>query len=197
MALSAPVRALPPRIAVVILLVAGCSRQAAGPQRATTPPPPVQFQLTATVHDLMEGLIDPCADTLWDSVAYIASASGVEDRRPRSPEQWQTVRTAAVNLIEAANLLSMPGRVVANDPAGNPLQPGPGELSHAEIQQRIDATHEGFVQLARGLQSAALTAVAAIDAKDPQALMDSGTTIDNACEACHVTYWYPNQRRPQ
>jgi len=144
----------------------------------------------------MEGLIDPSADTLWDSVAYIASSKGIEDRQPRTAEQWQAVRAGAVNLIEGANLLIMPGRLVAHDPSDKPPQPGPGELSHVEIQKRIDATHEAFAALARGLQAAGNEALKAIDAKNAQALMDSGTTIDNACEACHVTYWYPNQRQP-
>jgi hypothetical protein len=179
-------------LGIVGVGITGCSRQAAPAPQA----PVAQYQLTATVHDLMEGLIDPSADTLWDSVAYIASASGIEDRQPRTPEQWQAVRTGAVNLIEAANLLSMPGRIVANDSSGDPPRPGPGELSHAEIQARIDATHEAFVQFAHGLQAAAMQALAAIDARNAQALLDSGTTIDDACEACHVTYWYPNQRRP-
>jgi hypothetical protein len=172
--------------------MAGCAPQTAPKFEAPAP----QYQLTATVHDLMEGLIDPSADALWDSVAYIASASGVEDRKPRTAEQWQAVRFSAINLIEAANLLSMPGRIVADDPPGTAPQPGPGELSHAEIQKRIGAGHEGFVQFARGLQSAGLEALKAIDAKNAQGLMDAGATIDNACEACHVTYWYPNQRRP-
>jgi hypothetical protein len=158
--------------------------------------PQPQYRLTATVQDLMEGLIDPSADTLWDSVAYIASAKGIEDRQPRTPEEWQAVRTGAVNLIEASNLLIIPGRVVAREPSDKAVQPGPGELSHAEIQKRIDATHEVFVGFAHGLQAAGLEALAAIDAKNAQGLMDSGTTIDNACEACHVTYWYPNQKQP-
>jgi cytochrome c556 len=178
--------------AAVSLSVAGCLGRTASKPEASVP----HYQLTATVQDLMEGLIDPSADTLWDSVAYIASGSGIEDRRPRTSEDWQAVRTGAVNLIEAAKLLSMPGRVVSNDAPNDPPKPGPGELSHTEIQQRIDATQEGFAQLARGLQAAALEALKAIDAKNAQALMDSGTTIDNACEACHVTYWYPDQRRP-
>jgi hypothetical protein len=143
----------------------------------------------------MEGLIDPSADGLWDSVAYIASANGIEDRQPRTAEEWQAVRTSAVNLIEGANLLIMPGRIVAHDASNKASQPGPGELSHAEIQKRIDATHGVFVQFARGLQAAGNEALTAIDAKNSQGLMDSGTTIDNACEACHVTYWYPNQRQ--
>jgi cytochrome c556 len=71
-----------------------------------------------------------------------------------------------------------------------------GELSHDEMQRRIGATHEGFVQFARGLQDAALRALAAIDARDAQGLMDAGGAIDEACEVCHMTYWYPNQARP-
>jgi cytochrome c556 len=175
----------------VVFGVAGCSPQKAPESKG---PPLPQYRLTATVQDLMEGLIDPSADTLWDSVAYIASFKGIEDRQPRSAEEWQAVRTGAVNLIEAANLLIIPGRVVAKD-SDSPAQPGPGELDHAEIQKRIDATHEVFEQFAHGLQAAGLQALAAIDAKNAQALMDSGTTIDNACEACHLTYWYPNQRQ--
>ncbi|MFL6599739.1 MAG: hypothetical protein ACJ8R9_00225 [Steroidobacteraceae bacterium] len=203
-----------------------------------------QYRLTATIPDLMDGIIDPAADVLWDSVAYIATSKGTEDRQPRTDGEWKTVRNSAITLIEAANLLSMPGRrVIAADvssagaprgalsaqaapmtkaapsaqaglttPAAQPASPprtapnvsatmadAPpplGELSHAEIQQRIDATHDAFTQFARNLQDAGLKALAAINAKDAQGLMDAGGIIDEACEACHVTYWYPNQHRP-
>ena len=156
-----------------------------------------QYRLTATIPDLMDGMIDPAADVLWDSVAYIATPKGIEDRQPRTDDEWKTVRNSAITLIEAANLLSMPGRrvVAAHAPADAP--PGSGELSHAEIQQRIDATHDAFTQFARNLQDSGLQALAAINAKDAQGLMDAGGTIDEACEACHVTYWYPNQKRPR
>lgn len=175
---------------------AGCAPKSPAVDTSQPQTAAPQYRLTATVHDLMEGLIDPSADALWDSVAYIASASGIEDRQPRTPAQWQAVRTSAVNLIEAANLLCMPGRIVADDRADDPPGPQPGELPPAEIQQRIDASHAAFVQFARGLQAATLQALAAIDAKNAQGLMNAGATIDEACEACHVTYWYPNQRRP-
>jgi len=140
----------------------------------------------------MDGQIDPAADALWDSVAYVSSQSGTEDRRPRTDEQWKAVRLQAINLIEAANLLAMKGRRATFSTA----PPGPGELSPAQMQQRVDSSHDGFMQFARGLQDAAQTALSAIEAKDAQALMDAGSTIDQACEACHLTYWYPNQSRP-
>jgi hypothetical protein len=171
--------------------------QSAQPGDAAQPTRPAQqYRLTATVQDLMDGIIDPAADVLWDSVAYIATPKGIEDRQPRTDDEWKTVRNSAITLIEAANLLSMPGRSVAAAPKPGDAAPGLGELSHAEIQQRIDATHEGFTQFARNLQDAGLRALAAITARDAQGLMDAGGTIDEACEACHVTYWYPNQNRP-
>lgn len=150
------------------------------------------FPVTATVQDLMEGQIDPAADALWDSVAYIATQSGTEDRRPRSAADWAAVRRQALILIEATNLLIMPGREVRIDTA----VVGLGELTPAEIQTRIATSRPGFVQLAGGLRQAGLQALAAIDTKDPERLIDAGSTIDAACEACHVVYWYPNQLRP-
>ena len=170
-----------------LIVVWGCSSKSQ--PAAATPTSP--YDLTATVQELMEGQIDPAADALWDSVAFIATEQGTEDRRPRTAQEWKAVRASAVALIEATNLLSMPGRRVAAD-----KEPGPGELSPAQIQQRIEANHGAFVQFARVLQAAGHKALAAIDARDAQGLMDAGGVIDEACEACHVTYWYPNQSRP-
>src|SRR5262249_48920597 len=89
------------------------------------------------------------------------------------------------------NLLLIEGRRVApmDAPAG-----AEGELTPAEMQRRLDATRPSFVGFAQGLRLAGLKALAAIDAKDPQGLMDAGGTIDEACEARHVTYGYPSQK---
>lgn len=141
----------------------------------------------------MTGQIDPAADALWDSVAYIASATGTEDRQPRTAAEWRALRAQAVNLIEAANLLSMPGRRIGNGTGSV----APGELPPAEIQRRIDGTHDNFVRFTHVLQDAAAGALAAIDARNAQGLMDAGGVIDAACEACHVVYWYPDQPRPR
>ena len=172
----------------LLIAAAGCTRQS----QPTAANPAPTYDLTATVRELMDGQIDPAADALWDSVAFIATEHGTEDRRPRTAEEWQAVRMSAVALIEATNLLSMPGRRVA----GADQQPGPGELSAAQIQQRIEANQRTFVQFARVLQAAGHQALTAIDARDAQGLMDAGGVIDEACESCHVTYWYPNQSRP-
>ncbi len=142
-----------------------------------------------TIQQLMDTRVDPSADVLWDSVAFIASAKGEEDRRPRTSAEWDAVRRSALSLIEAADDLRTPGqRVSSTDRA-----PGPGELSAAAIQHLIDSSPGAFARRARVLEAAANRALIAIDAKDADALMTAGGIIDEACEACHLTYWYPHR----
>jgi hypothetical protein len=140
-----------------------------------------------TIQELMAGRVDPAADALWDSVAIIVSAKGTEERRPRTAAEWQAVRLQALALIGATELLGTRGRRVTDTTTA----PGPGELTAPEIQRRIDASHEAFAAFARALRVAGQQALAAIDARDPQRLMDAGGVIDAACEACHLSYWYP------
>jgi len=141
----------------------------------------------ATIQQLMDTQVDPAADHIWDSVEFVATLAGSEDRRPRTDMEWQAVRVSAVSLLEAADLLSVPGRHVgvSSTPAAA------GELDPREIQLRIDASHPAFVQFAGGLKRAAQQVVAAVDAKDAEALIRAGGVLDQACEACHATFWYP------
>lgn len=171
-------------IAGGILAQLACA-QAAPPAAAPADP----SQPALTIQELMDARIDPSADVLWDSVAFIASAKGEEDRRPRTQAEWDTVRQSALALIAAINELITPGRRVASIDK----EPGPGELRASEIQRLIDANPGAFAGHARVLESAAKQALAAIDAKDTDALMSAGGVIDEACEACHVKYWYPHQ----
>src|SRR5262245_43650331 len=79
--------------------------------RAKPEPPP--FRPTATIKDIMDSMVDPSADVLWESVATIVSAAGTEERQPRTDEEWANVHRRAVELVEATNLLLIEGRHVA------------------------------------------------------------------------------------
>lgn len=137
----------------------------------------------------MDSEVDPSADYLWDSVATIVSKQGTEERRPRTDEDWKKVRRSAITLVEATNLLLMDGRKVAK-PGEKSENPGI-ELGPEEIQAVIDGDRASFVKFAHGLNDAAMKALAAIDARNADALSDAGESIDEACEQCHLKYWYP------
>ena len=145
----------------------------------------------------MNSAVDPAADNLWDAVSTEVTKNGAEDKRPRSDEEWLSVRHQAIALIESANLLVVDGRRVATP--GKALEDAhtPGILTAAEAQKAIDADRPAFVLHSRALQDAAEKALAAIDARNPEALTKAGGDIDKACENCHLKYWYPNGGPPK
>ena len=53
----------------------------------------------------------------------------------------------------------------------------------------------GFAKKAQGLIDATLIALKAIDARNAEALSNAGGEIDAACENCHLTFWYPNEKK--
>jgi hypothetical protein len=180
-------------VAVGSLLVLGCSPSA---PIATAEKANPNFRLTATIQDIMDAEVDPAADSLWGSVALVSTTAGTEDRRPRTNKQWETVRSNAIILVEATNLLVMPGRVVATE--GSKLDPSEvaGIEDPKDIQKAVEANWTTFVGLAHGLHDAALEMLKAIDARDVARLDGAGERLDQACEQCHRTFWYPNAVEP-
>jgi len=161
----------------------------------SAPPPPAPpkketpFRKTATIKDIMDSMVDPSADYLWESVATIVTKKGIEERRPRTDDDWKMVRRSAITLIEATNLLIMDGRAVAK-PGEKSENPGI-ELSPEAIRMVMDNDPDTLIKLAGALHDAGMKALAAIDAKNVDALSDAGEAIDTACENCHLKYWYP------
>ena len=148
---------------------------------------------TATIKDIMDSMVDPSGDFVFESIAEIADESGITHKEPRTDEEWKEVRRHALVLLESANLLTMEGRKVANP--GEKSENPQVELQPEEIQKLIDSDRPSFVRRARRLQDAAAMALKAIDVKDRDALFHSIESIDHACENCHLHYWYPNDKR--
>ena len=157
-----------------------------------------QVQLIGTIKDIMEGIVDPSSDLLWDSVATDITAAGVVEKRPQTDEEWAMVESAALMLAEAPNLLKMPGRKVAR-PGQKTQSEGPDapELTAEQIYAKINSNRPLFIKYANGLQNTAKKALAAARARDVNGLFDVGEEIDTACENCHLEYWYPNERKPK
>ena len=123
----------------------------------------------------------------------IADEKGIRQKAPETDEEWKEVRRHAITLIEAPNLLVMPGRKVAQP--GEKSENPSVELSPEQIQPLIDGDRPAFSRRASVLQEAATAVLKAADAKDKKALFESLEKIDRACENCHLQYWYPNDER--
>ena len=168
-----------------LLLTSACARKA---------PEPL-LQSPATIKDIMDSMVDPSADFIFDSVAQIADEHGITEKAPHTDEEWKEVRRRAIQLLEAPNLLVMRGRRAATP--GDRSQNPKIELQPEEIQKLIDADHAAFSARALMLQDAASHALKAIDAKNAKGLFDAAGGLDKACENCHLHYWYPNDERAQ
>ena len=171
------------RVSVLVgslLLVGACRAQQ-----------PADYRPTATVKDIMDSIVDPSADALWDSVGTTISAAGTEQRAPHTDEEWANLRRRTVQLIEATNLLLIPGRHVARprEKAEDPKI----QLAPEQIEALINEDRQAWTRRAHGLHDAAVEAQKAIEARNAEALLDAGDVLDKACENCHLTYWYPRK----
>ena len=173
------------------VLIAACGRKPETSKASLLPP----SAATAPVRALMAGVIDPAADVVWNSVGSILRSPTItEERVPKNDEEWATVRQNALMLMEAGDLLLMPGRPMAG-PGEKSNTPGV-ELEPAEIEANVSKNQERWTQVVKAFQDASLEALKAIEAKDRDKLFDVGERLDAACEACHTTFWYPGQILP-
>ena len=140
----------------MLVFVAGAA--VAGCGGAPAPPP---FRVVADNKLLMQSVIDPSADFVWDSVKTIITKDKTEEIRPHTNEEWLAVRNAAVALTESGNLLMMAPR--AKD-GGD------------------------WMKLSQELINTGEAAIRAADAKNADRLFTVGGDIYESCSACHQKY---------
>jgi len=125
---------------------------------------PVEAPLTTPVADvkqIMNGIVAPAAEVVFGAVGTIVTFSGVEEKVPRTDEEWTTVGNSAAALVESGNLLMMGSRVVDKG---------------------------DWVKLSQALMESSIVALKAVEAKDPQAILVSGEAIYASCNECHMKY---------
>jgi hypothetical protein len=134
------------------LLLVGC---------AAEPDSPSPYRPVADVQQLMLTVVEPAAEVYWDAVGWIIDASGTQEIRPTTDEEWEAVRNAAYVVAESGNLLMMEGRAVDDG---------------------------AWIAMSQSLIEVARTAIAAAEARDEAAVFDAGAEIYYACTACHGAY---------
>ena len=109
---------------------------------------------------VMEWILDPATDVIWDSAGTIITEQGSRELAPTTEAGWATVRNNAAVVAETGILLQVQGR-----------SRGPGWNTHS-----------------RGLLEAGRVALKAARAKDSYAFFDAGGQLYQACLACHQRY---------
>ena len=115
----------------------------------------------ATVKQLMDGIIAPSATIVFDSVGTIVDATGIHENQPRTDAEWAAVGARGAALVESANLLVTGNRAI---------------------------DRQDWVTMSKALADAGMVVVKATEAKDPQAILAAGETLNATCDTCHERY---------
>jgi len=134
------------------------------------PPETVEapFDTSLPTVEVMEHVLQSNADRFWAGSGTVSDMSGVHSRKPTTPEGWQSVEDGAAGVIEGGNLLLLPGR---------PRAPETDWNRHTLKMVAV-----------------AKEALAAAQKQDEPAMMEVGSRLYEACNACHVQYMTPAQR---
>src|SRR5262249_38094313 len=122
-------------------LTAACSSSTPTPPASPAVKTPLWGELKpiVSVKELMHDVISPAAEPLFKSVSIVINKKqGYVEREPKTDEDWEKVRSAAVTLAEGIYLLKIPRPIappgVQNDSEG----PDAPELSPAEILAKLE-----------------------------------------------------------
>ena len=170
------------------MAITGCS---AKPEATTAAAGPVLTPVLS-VKELMEHIVDPQADYVFDAVGSDITPKGVVDIKPTTDDDWTKIQRGAYVLAESSNLLKMT-RKMAPDGVANAEKGGP-ELTPAQIEAKVKENPALWNSHADTLRTEALKVIDIVKARDADKLLAAGSAIDQACEACHLDFWYPGDR---
>lgn len=121
---------------------------------------PDPYKPVATVDEVMDGVIAPAAQIFWGSVSTTITAAGVDEKYPRTDDEWETVWGGAMTIAESGNLLMMPSR----------------------------ARDQEWIRLASALVDMGVEGAKAARTRDPETVLAVGEKIYNVCTECHMKY---------
>jgi len=149
------------KLALVLTALAGCSPSEEGTLQPEQAGNPNHFKPGGDVKYMMQWVLDPAADHVWDSSGSIITAAGTRELAPTTDEGWLAVQHSAAVVAETGNLLLLPS---------------------------LTKDDKAWKDIAQGLIDAGLRAKAAAAAQDDEALFDAGGQIYRVCKSCHSIY---------
>ena len=188
---------------LVVIALSACSspKPSAPPQSAPALPAPVSPQQlwgdlkpVVSVKELMRDMIDPASDFIFDAVKVVMSSHGTVETVPRTEKDWEKIRIGAVTIAEGVYLLKIPRPFAPPGDENNSSGPEPTELSPAQIKAKLEADPVLWNAKIEALRNVGLEVMEIVKQKKVSELWEAGDNLDQACENCHLEYWYPGDK---
>jgi len=180
--------------AALVLAIYACS----SPKTSATTPKASELwgdlKPAVSVKELMRDMLDPASDYIFDSVRTVVTKNGTVDIEPKTDEDWDKIRTGAVTLAEGAYLLKIQRPFAPPGDENNSTGPEAEELSPAQIKAKLEADPVLWNAKIEALRNVGLEVLDIVKRKDVKELWDAGENLDQACENCHLEYWYPGEK---
>ena len=149
-----------------LFLFAACAAllTACSPGKPPTPKADagVKFNTDLPMTEFMGHFVDPASFMYWKGSGVELTEKGERDLSPTTDEGWDVLVSGATMLVEAGNILQLPGRTRAPEADWN--------------------------KYAQMLTDRALIARAAAEKHDKKAVFDEGGKIYEVCVACHEQF---------
>ena len=147
-----------------------------------------------SVKELIRDMIDPASDYIFDSVGTVVTKRGRVDKVPKTDADWDRIRIGAVTIAEGVYLLKIPRPFAPAGDNNDSTGPEPAELSPDQIKAKLLADPVLWNAKIEALRNVGLEVIEIVKRKDVDELWDAGENLDQACETCHLEYWYPGER---
>jgi len=173
------------------LLPACSSSSKATPPQMPAPQLWGDLKPIVSVKELMRDMIDPASDYVFDAIGTVDSMDGTVQIQPRTQADWDRLRVGGVMLAEGIYLLKIPRPFAPPGDENNSTGPDPEELSPAQIKAKLEADPVLWNAKIEALRNVGLEVLDIVKRKDVKELWDAAENLDEACESCHIAYWYP------
>jgi hypothetical protein len=180
---------------VLACAMAACSSSSSKPPAASAPAStPVMWgdmKPVVSVKELMRDMIDPASDYIFDAVKIVTTKSGTVENVPKTDEDWAKLRIGATTIAEGVYLLKVPRPFTPTGDENNSTGPEATELSPAQIKAKLEKDPVLWNAKIEALRNVALEVLEIVKKKNTGELWEASYNLDQACESCHLQYWYP------
>jgi hypothetical protein len=177
-------------------VIAACSSSSSKPPAASSasPAPAAMWgdmKPVVSVKELMRDMLDPASDYIFDSVKIVTTKNGTVENVPKTDEDWAKLRIGATTIAEGVYLLKVPRPFAPAGDENNSTGPEATELSPAQIKAKLEKDPVLWNAKIEALRNVALEVLEIVKKKNTAELWEASYNLDQACESCHLQYWYP------
>ena len=182
---------------LVLVVLTGCRPSSNAPPAssapAATPTQPLwgDMKPVVSVKELMRDMLDPASDYIFDAVKIVTTKKGEVETVPKTDEDWEKLRIGATTLAEGVDLLKIPRPFAPAGDENNSKGPDATELSPAQIKAKLEKDPVLWNAKIEALRNVGKEVLEIVKTKNTAELWEASYNLDQACESCHLQYWYP------